>query len=317
MNQQQFEQAHQDKWQRFEQRLKEKKPENTNGFPHEYRQICQHLALAKDRQFSPNLVDHLNQLVMQGHQQLYRRRGGGLAAVIQFITRDFPALVRQESRLFWICSLLFYGPFIGIAVAIQFAPEMAYTVISPEQVVQMESMYDPAERVLGPERDADSNFLMFGFYIKNNIGIAFRTFAGGLLFGLGTLFFLLFNGLFIGAVTGQLIYAGLSETFFSFTSGHSAFELTAIVLAGVAGLKLGFALLKPGRKTRGEALRDAARISVRLVYGITIMLTIAAFLEAFWSSNNQFAPMLKYGVGISLWIVLGLYFWRAGRGHEA
>ena len=98
------------------------------------------------------------------------------------------------------------------------------------------------------------------FYIKNNIGISFQVFAGGILFGIGTLFFLLFNGIFIGAVFGHLIQIGYSETILSFAVGHSSFELIAIVISGVAGLKLAAALVNPGKLSRSSALAGDQRV---------------------------------------------------------
>ena len=158
---------------------------------------------------------------------------------------------------------------------------------------------------------------MFGYYIMNNIGIAFQTFASGLLFGLGSLFFLLFNGLLIGAVSGHLSQIGYGEPFWSFVIGHGAFELTAITLAGAAGLQLGWALIAPGRHARSEALRLAAAQAVKLVAGVVIMLLIAAFVEAYWSSMTLASSSLKYWVGAALWLLVAIYFLAVGRGTHA
>ena len=125
---------------------------------------------------------------------------------------------------------------------------------------------------------------MFGHYIRNNIGISFQCFAGGLFGGIGSLFFLAYNGAFGGAVAGYLTARGLSSTFYSFVATHSSFELTAIVISGAAGLRLGQAFLSPGRSTRTQSLVIAARDSIVLVYGVMAMLLIAAAVEAFWSS---------------------------------
>ena len=78
--------------------------------------------------------------------------------------------------------------------------------------------------------------MMFGYYIRNNISVAFQCFAAGLFVGLGSLFFLAYNGAFSGAMAGYLVDRGLSSTFFSFVVTHSAFELTAIVLVGRGGI---------------------------------------------------------------------------------
>ena len=183
----------------------------------------------------------------------------------------------------------------------------------------MERMYDPDARRLGrfSERGSGDDWVMFGFYIMNNIGIAFQTFASGLLLGLGSLFFLLFNGLMIGGVAGHLTRIGYGEPFWSFVIGHGAFELTAIALAGAAGFKLGWALLAPGRLPRGEALRLAASKAIQLVCGVILFLLLAAFIEAFWSSTTFASPNIKYIVGAGLWVLVLSYLLLAGRRQHA
>jgi uncharacterized membrane protein SpoIIM required for sporulation len=163
------------------------------------------------------------------------------------------------------------------------------------------------------QRDARDNLAMFGHYIHNNIGLGFRTFAGGALCGVGAAFILLFNGLLIGAVSGYLSARGLTENFYTFVAGHSPFELTGIVLAGMAGLKLGWAVIAPGRQQRVEALRQAAASGLRLVIGMSVLLLLAAFIEAFWSSNDAIPAQIKYAVGMAGWLLVALYLTRAGR----
>jgi uncharacterized membrane protein SpoIIM required for sporulation len=158
---------------------------------------------------------------------------------------------------------------------------------------------------------------MFGYYIMHNIGIAFQTFASGLLFGVGSVFFLFFNGLMIGAIAGHLTQIGFGQTFWPFVIGHGAFELSAIALSGAAGLKLGWALIAPGRLTRGEALLQAARVSVQLIYGVIGFLLIAAFVEAYWSSMTWPAAWVKYSVGSALWGLVAAYLTLAGRESHA
>jgi uncharacterized membrane protein SpoIIM required for sporulation len=174
-------------------------------------------------------------------------------------------------------------------------------------------MYSPSTKAIGRERESDTDLAMFGFYIRNNIGIGFQTFAGGIAFGIGSLFFLVYNGVSIGTVAGYLAQFGYGETFFSFVIGHGAFELTAIVIAGAAGLKLGSALLAPGRKQRLRALADAARIAVQLMYGAALMLLVAAFIEAYWSSSADIPAAVKFTVGTVLWVGVVLYLVAGGR----
>lgn len=323
MNQDSFSAKYQPQWQRFELWLdsknrtipRAKRPQFNNSveIPHLYRQICHHLSLAQSRNYSAHLIDYLNQLTLRGHQYLYQARANTRFGFLAFIFDDFPNLIRVRWKLFLLAAFLFYGPLAGMVIAIQRSPELVYSVLPPQQVSEFRYMYDPKGEHIGRNRESSDDFLMFGFYIKNNISIGFQTFSGGMLFGLGTLFFLIYNGLVIGAVAGHLMQIGYAKTFFSFVVGHGAFELTAIVIAGMAGLNLGGALIKPGQQPRLDALKQAGRDSMKMIYGVILMLVIAAFLEAFWSSKGAIDPSVKFVVGAVLWLFVGMYFVFVGR----
>ncbi|MBV4550577.1 stage II sporulation protein M [Pseudomonas sp. SWRI102] len=322
MKQSLFESRHQAQWDQLSRLLdqleRSRGVAQSSDFPQVYRRLCHHLALAQTRGYSSLLVDALQQLALRGHQQLYRDRSHPSTSVSAFILAGFPQLVRAQWRFVLAAGLMFLGSLIGIGVLVYLFPELVYSLLSVEEISGMRAMYDPAAGHLGRsiERAASEDWAMFGYYIMHNIGIAFQTFASGLLFGLGSAFFLFFNGLTIGAVAGHLTQIGSGATFWSFVIGHGAFELTAIVLAGAAGLHLGWALIAPGRLTRGEALRLAAGKSVLMIGGVILLLLIAAFVEAYWSSSAV-TPATKYTVGALLWLLVLGYLLFAGRGHHA
>ena len=325
MKQEQFSHRHQGDWDQLEAILdaidqcgarpsKIKRP--VAELPRLYRNACQQLALARGRAYSPRLIGHLSGLVSRGHQALYGNRPGPWPAIVAFLAGGFPRLVRREWRVVLAAGLLFFGPLLGMLATVQLYPQAVYTVMTPWQAGSMESTYEPGENGrIGESRDSDSDIGMFGFYLRNNTSIGFRTFAGGLLFGLGTVFFLGYNGLIIGAAAGHLTHVGHIETFWGFVAGHSAPELTAIMLSGAAGLKLGWALIAPGRRTRPRALREAAGIAVRIVYGAALLFLLAAFIEAFWSSMAGIPATTKYIVGIIIWVLLWSWLLSAGRRH--
>jgi len=294
------------------------KPPQLDDLPQQYRQVCHHLAMAKTRMYSPLLIDRLNRIVVQGHQYLYETRTHFIQDIIKYFTLTFPSLIRKERKLVFISSLLFYVPFFAILILLQFYPDMVYSIMDGSDVRSLESMYDPAlhER-FGREREADSDVLMFGHYIRNNTGIDFRTFAGGLLLGIGTLFITIFNGIYIGAAAGHLTQLGYIDTFWGFVCGHSSLELTALVFSTAAGLKLGSAIIKPGRKSRIRALIDNGKVSMNIMYGTATMTIMAAFVEAFWSSIAWMPLGIKYTVSAVLWSALIAYFVFMGRNAEA
>ncbi len=283
--------------------------------PAAYRHLCQLMALARDRQYSPVLVDRLNHLVLRGHHVLYGPAGGQRARLLAFLAVGFPRVVRSEWRLVLTSGILFFVPLLLLIGALQFYPDFIFYFVPPENLARYEEAYDPANTRLGM-RESDDNVKMFAFYIWNNVKIGIQTFATGLAFGLGSIFYLVFNGVILGAIAGYLTAVGHGVPFWSFVSGHSAMELTAIMLSGAAGLKLGSALIAPGNRTRKAALIDAAKPAIRIMYGAALMFLLAAFIEGFWSPLTTFPSNVKYSAGATMWMLVVAYFTLAGR-HRA
>ncbi len=278
-----------------------------------YRRVCEHLAAARARAYPVTLIARLDALSHRAHQVIYRRRDWGWAPLVQLVSRDFPQAVRDGWAEVLAATVLFVLPMLALGLLTYVRPSFALTVLDARQLAEFESMYSAANEAIGRTRNADSDWAMFGFYIRNNIGVGFQCFAGGLIAGIGAVFALVFNGLYAGVVGGYLSARGLGEAFWSFVVTHAAFELTAIVLAGAAGLQLGRAWLLPGRRTRLQSLLHTARGSVRIMYGVIAMLLIAALIEAFWSSARWVPVQVKYGVATVCWLAVGVYFVRQGR----
>jgi uncharacterized membrane protein SpoIIM required for sporulation len=277
-----------------------------------YRRACEHLALARARSYPAYIVDRLEQITADAHQAIYQRRELGFGRLKQLAAVEFPRAVRAHALYVWVALAVFALPTIALGVLVYFKPELVLSVVSAEDAASFEQMYSKASEALG-RRTADTDWQMFGFYIRNNIGVAFQCFASGLFAGVGSLFFLAFNGAMSGAVGGYLTERGLASTFYSFIATHSAFELTAIVLSGAAGLRIGHSLLAPGRRTRVQSLVVAARESVVIIYGVVAMLLIAAAVEAFWSSSQGIILPVKYGVAAVCWIGVLCYLTLQGR----
>ena len=157
---------------------------------------------------------------------------------------------------------------------------------------------------------------MLGYYVFNNVSIGLRTFASGLVAGIGPIIALGMNGVMAGSVASHLQVVGRGDPFWRFVVGHSAFELTAIVIAGGAGLRLGLELLAPGRRRRGDALVRAGRRGALLCLGVFAMLLVAAFIEAFWSSIGWIPAPVKYGVGAALWLFVLAWLGFGGRDRQ-
>ncbi len=283
--------------------------------PAAYRRLTQQLGLARRRGYSPQLVERLQALVQRGHDVMYRPPPPRWRRSVEFLLADFPRLVRAERGAMLAALLMFALPLVLSFIAVQVRPELIHTLFEPVQLAQMEAMYDPAASKLG--RDSGEDLQMFGYYVMNNVSIGLRSFASGLLAGIGPVLVLGMNGVMIGGMASHLQGVGLGDPFWRFVAGHGAFELTAIVIAGGAGLRLGLGVLAPGRRRRVDALVEGGRRGARLALGVFAMLVVAAFIEAFWSSIGWIPAAVKFGVGGALWLMVLLWLWRGGRDRHA
>jgi uncharacterized membrane protein SpoIIM required for sporulation len=274
-----------------------------------YRSVSADLMHARSSGYTAELVAFLDGIAGRAHAALYSAPPYRLGAIVDLLVRDFPRTVRRYRRFVLFSALLFAGPglvgFVGSVRSHAFSMQ-----ILPEATAdQMRESYahDPGEG-----RTSDDNAFMAGFYVNNNIGIAFRCFATGILFGLGSMFFLVYNGLVIGAVAGFVQSAGYGRNLLTFIAGHGAFELTAIVISGAAGMVMGYALVATEGLTRFGSLRRRAGDVAQLVLGVVVMLAIAAGLEGFWSPSH--APRaVKLVVASLLWVGVISYLTFAGR----
>ncbi|MCA9588571.1 MAG: stage II sporulation protein M [Myxococcales bacterium] len=278
-----------------------------------YRNVCADLAYAQSAHYSAPLADYLRDLTAAAHAALYgrtKRRGRG--EVLRVWMGAFPRAVRRHHRVMWLAAALFFGSFaLGFALALR-DPTFAFRVV-PEGMLR--PLAEAYARGFGEGREAGEGALMAGFYVNNNVGIALRCFAVGIFGGLPTAFYLVHNGLSIGATLGYVAAQGAGFNVLTFVVGHGSLELGAIVLAGGAGMALGWSVVAPGELTRAASLQRAARDVVVIVFGAAVMLVFAAGLEAFWSASSLPA-VVKLSVGAALFVLVALYLTLAGRGEE-
>ena len=324
MNRDQFITSRQGGWRRFEQLLHRAEEQRIRTLSGEdiaelsalYRGLCFDLSLVQSRDWGTSMSRYLNGLVVRGHNCLYRSRPGSLLAVVRFAGWEFPQLLRANWRYFLVALVLFVlpGAICGIVVARD--PSLAGRILPGQYQAMFEQMYSESigDRRKG-EGDAGMESAMAGFYVKNNVGIAFKCFALGAFAGIGTAVVLVFNSIFLGTVTGFLVGRGHSQHFFEFVIGHGSFELTAIVVSGAAGLMIGHALVHPGRLGRWDALRHRGLDAVKLALGAGLMLTVAALIEGFWSPSPWISRDVKLAGGVVMWILVILYLTLAGRGR--
>ncbi len=317
MKEQEFIAVHEQEWQLLEQFFFEKNKKELldhqiiRDFPFTYRRLCEQLAYADAVGFSIALVDRLNRLAIEGNRYLYRRRKHAGESVANFFLYQLPQAVRKQWRYFLCATALFLLPaFTGLALGV-ISPEIA-----ADYGERLEEMYEPdADRRIGESRGAGSDVQMFGFYLMHNTSIGLRTVAGGALLGVGVVVSLVFNGWLLGVASAHMLNLGYAWiTFFPFVITHAAFELTAIVFSGACGLALARGIFMPGRKRRGDAVREMLQAFFPVLVAVVLMFFMAAAIEAFWSAIWM-PPYIKFLTGGVAWLLVLSYFLLAGRGY--
>jgi uncharacterized membrane protein SpoIIM required for sporulation len=266
-----------------------------------YRALAGDLMLVRRDKLGADLERYLDNLASRAHNALYAGTAVGTQFKIHTLLLDFAPALRRNLRFFLIAFALFFGPGALAGTAAYLDETYALAVLSPDQLRGMEQMHGEGHE--GKGRDGDTNAGMTGFYVQHNVSIAFTCFATGILFGLGPIFYLLFNGIAIGVVMGHLARTGFGPNIFSFISSHSPWELTAIVISGAAGLQMGYALVSTRGRTRLGNLQAHGLELLRQVAGAAAFLAIAAMIEA-WYSPSSLPNEVKYATGFVGWILV-------------
>ena len=274
-------------------RRRKKDPVAVSRFASLYRATCADLALADAYQLPPNTVQYLHQLVGRAHNQLYRSRQFNYRLWGTILLVDVPQRLFND-RCVQLAFVLFWGMFLGSAALAYAITDWAPQVVSQEMMEQLEESF--SESIDG--RPVELNYAMAAFYIQHNTSIGLRCFAWGLLIVPG-LYETLTNALILGAVFGYMARPDVPQgvNFFNFVTAHGPFELTAIVLAAGAGLRLGMGWIRTRGLTRTASLRKTAVEALPLMSVSMLLFFLAAMIEGFVSPTSLPYPV-KAGVAV-------------------
>lgn len=268
-----------------------------------YRSVAADLARARTQQVGNITVQNLQFLTTRGYNQIYQgSRRQEWQAVMEFYRWGLPATIQKSAGYIAIATAIFVlGGVVAWWYSWQDATFLALMV--PQDLIR--KVQDEHElwmgSIVGIEPLASSGIMM------NNLSVSFGAVAGGITAGIYTVYLLAFNGLSIGAVAALVSQNNLAYPFWAFVFPHGSLELPAIFFAGGAGLLLARAILFPSKYRRVDTLKLYGFQAVQLVYGIVPMLIMAGIIEGFFSPSPLIPALLKYLVGIGLFVLLLMY----------
>jgi uncharacterized membrane protein SpoIIM required for sporulation len=283
--------------------------EGSLEFGRRYRAATADLAYARRRFAGDPVVDQLERLVLDSARTLYGRRARS-GSPWRFITSGYWRLIAERP-----------GPLAAAAL----------TTVASIVLAALWAIHDPAAAIgLVPARfrsvadvhvhalpgGATTLAATAGSIFTNNIQVSFLVFAGGLLFGVGALAVLAYNGVMVGALAGITIQAGNFGVLLRYVLPHGILELSCFTVVAAAGIRMGWALIDPGWLRRGESMRRQARPAVAVVMGTALWLVIAGLTEGFVTPHALPLPAalaVGLGLGGSFWGLVLIRGFIAGR----
>lgn len=269
-------------------------------FPGLYRKVCQDLAEARMLKLSPDVLEYLNSLTGTSHKYLYFVKPLTLKGLKSFFKEKLLFTILDNWKVVLTAFLLFWGAALGTYFTVTAKPEMAVSFMNESTLESVSDMY--SESTAG-KRTRGQNISMAAFYIQHNTSIAFLCFATGIFFGLGSVYFLVYNGIFLGCIAGHLTNLGLDKHLWEFVTAHSFMELNAIAIAGGAGLLMGITIIKAWKNYSRDYLKGNKEPVLVLVAAAAIMLFIAAMIEGFLSPTE-----VSYSVKLSVMLLSAVAF---------
>jgi uncharacterized membrane protein SpoIIM required for sporulation len=274
-----------------------------------YQRTATHLSMVQSAAPDPALVGRLSSLLAMSRAAVTGASGASWGDVSRFVTRSFPVAV-YRARWWWIgVAALSLGIAAVIATWIARNPDVVAALATPED---LKALVDQDFADYYSSNPAGS----FAFKVwTNNAWVAALALVGGALFCLPGIYILWQNTLNLGIVGGLMASAGKLDLFLGLIIPHGLLELTAVFVAGGAGIRLGWQIVSPGPRPRSVALAEEGRSTLTIALGLIVVLLVSGVVEAFVTPSGL-PTWARIAIGASVWIGFLVYVVVLGRRAE-
>jgi uncharacterized membrane protein SpoIIM required for sporulation len=288
------------------------------AIPQLYRSALSSLSVARATSLDQALIDYLEALSARAYFFVYGARATLLERLQSFFAKDWPHAVKLIWRETIVSALLLLAGAITAFLLVSNDPDWYSSFVSPE----MASGRDPNAtteflRSTLYDGDDDEGLGAFAtFLFTHNAQIALFAFALGFAFCAPTALLLVYNGCTIGAMYAVYVSRGLGVEFSGWIFIHGVTELFAVVLAGAAGLRIGWSIAFPAGLTRTAAAERAGRQGAIVMMGVVVMLFFAGLLEGF-ARQLITSDVIRFAVAAATAVGWSMYFYRGDRSGVA
>ena len=265
-----------------------------------YQRVSADLSHARGQYRDPELNARLSRILGEARVVIYRRRGSAARTVRRFFTETFPVAVWHSRRYVLVSFLALMVPAFAMGLWLANSPAVLDAAVPPE----LQEVIAQEEFASYYSSDAAENFASRVTF--NNIQVAFLAFALGVIPLLGPVGVLVLNGVNIGVMAAVMHQEGEAAQFWGLILPHGLLEISSIVVAGAAGLRLSWALVAPGDRTRARAFREEGMRAVVIVMGLALCFVVAGFIEGFVTPSSLPTSM-RIAVGVAALAVFVVY----------
>jgi uncharacterized membrane protein SpoIIM required for sporulation len=294
-----------DKWRGYETTV-----ESTLSTPDEladaYIDITSDLAFSQTHYPKSRITLYLNNLASAIHHRIYRNKRERWSRIVTFWTREMPQIMWHARKELCISFLIFVVSALVGALSQWLDPEFSRLILG-NSYVDMTLQNIENGTPMAVYGSGSEGTMFFGITI-NNIMVSFRAFASGLLTSFATGLLLFYNGVMIGAFQTFFAQHGLLWDSFLAVWLHGTIEISAIIVAGAAGIAMGNGWLFPGTYGRLYSFRRGAMKGLKIVIGTVPLFCVAGFLESFLTRHTEFPDAFRLTVILLSAIFIVYYY---------
>jgi uncharacterized membrane protein SpoIIM required for sporulation len=307
MNEIRFIKNNRKRWQEFESFLGNRANNNPDHLAQLYVELTDDLAYSQSFFPKSKTTKYLNQLTFKAHQNIFKRRKASKNKLIQFFRYDYPfALYNNRRKILYAFLLTLVSAIIGVVSAAH-DEEFARLILGDYYInMTLDNISNGNPMAVYGESEEFGMFMQIAW---NNIRVAFLTFASGMLFSVGTFYFLFKNGMMVGVFQYFFFQKGVALASMSAIWLHGTIEIFSIIIAGAAGLVMGNSFLFPGTYTRAQSLKRGAKEGVTIVAGLIPFFILAAFIESYITRHYQESMLFDWVlIFFSIMLIIAYFF---------
>jgi len=287
--------AHRDTWDRLDQLAKNRRRlsgAEIDELVDLYQRVSTHLSMVRSGSSDSALVGRLSSLVARARAAVTGAHAPLSSEFTRFWTVSFPVVAYRAWRWWLGTAVVFFAVVAIIALWVMNSPEVQSAIGTPSELDELVN-HEFASYY------SQHSAAAFGLHVwVNNSWVAAKCIAFSILLGVPIPFVLFANAANLGVVAGLMLQAGRGDVMLGLLLPHGLLELTSVLLAGAVGMRLGWSVISPGDRPRGQVLAEQGRAVVSVAVGLVVVLLVSGAIESM-VTPSPLPTLVRIGIGIA------------------